>query len=258
MNQNCRGKTVFISGASSGIGLACAEVFAAGGAKLLLCARRTDLLRQQARELEEKYNAEVFAFELDVQDRRAIEKAWNSLDAKWQEVDVLVNNAGLAAGKDKFFEADIDDWEKMIDTNVKGLLYLSRLVAPGMISRGRGHIINIGSISGYEPYEGGSVYCGTKFMVRALSRAFKMDLQGTPVRVSSVDPGAVETDFSLVRFKGDADKAADVYDGMNPLTAADVADAVYYCATRPPHVNISQMLMLATDQASAYHVHRRK
>jgi len=253
------GKEVaLISGASSGFGAACARGFAVHGWRLVLCARRLDRLNALAEDLERRSGTESLCLELDVRRYEAVQAALAGLPQGFREIDLLINNAGLAAGKDKLFEADVADWEQMIDTNIKGLLYLTRLVVPGMIERGRGHVINIGSIAGYEPYSGGSVYCGTKFAERAISRALKMDLQGTPVRVSSVDPGMADTEFSQVRFKGDRTRADEVYRGMQPLSADDVADAVYYCASRPAHVNINQILLMPTAQAGATDVHRGK
>ena len=250
-------KIVLITGASSGIGKATAEIFAEGGAKLILVARRAEKLESIATDLKERFGTESLLIKLDLQDRAAVMDSLSSIPAEWSEVDILVNNAGLAAGTDKLFEADLDDFEAMIDTNLKGLLYVSRAIVPGMVSRDRGHIINLGSIAGYDPYPGGAVYCGTKFFVRALSRVLKMDLGGTQVRVSSIDPGAVETEFSLVRFKGNQENADSVYKGMTPLTGEDIADTIYYCATRPPHVNVSQLLVMSTDQSSTTQINRR-
>ncbi|PPS43466.1 SDR family oxidoreductase [Chroococcidiopsis sp. TS-821] len=246
---------VLITGASSGIGAACAKVFAQGKAKLILVARRLERLEELAQELKQ-YGTQVYCLQLDVCDRTSVESALRSLPEPWQGVDILINNAGLSRGLDKFYEADIQDWEEMIDTNIKGLLYISRLLAPKMVERGRGHIVNIGSIAGHQTYPGGNVYCATKAAVKALSEGMKMDLLGTPVRVTSVDPGMVETEFSQVRFHGDVERANKVYQGMTPLTAEDIAEIVYFCTTRPPHVNISELIVLATDQASATLVHR--
>jgi serine 3-dehydrogenase len=194
---------------------------------------------------------------LDVCDRARIESALAQLPIPWSEVDILINNAGLSRGLDKLYEASIQDWEEMIDTNIKGLLYMTRALVPGMVSRGRGHVINIGSIAGHQTYPGGSVYCATKAAVKAISEGLKQDLLGTPVRVSSVDPGMVETSFSEVRFHGDTERAKKVYQGLTPLTAEDVADVVFFCATRSPHVNISQVILMPTDQASATLVYRQ-
>lgn len=248
-------KIVLITGASSGIGAACAQAFAQGKAKLILVARRLERLEQIAQQL--KQNTQVYCLQLDVCDRSSVESALKSLPEAWHKVDILINNAGLSRGLDKFYEADIQDWEEMIDTNIKGLLYITRLLAPGMVERGQGHIVNIGSIAGHQAYPGGNVYCATKAAVKALSEGMKMDLLGTPVRVTSVDPGMVETEFSQVRFHGNVERANKVYQGITPLSAEDIAEIVFFCATRPLHVNISELIVLATDQSSATLVHRR-
>lgn len=249
-------KIVFITGASSGIGEATAEIFAEEGARILICARRTDRLESLKEKLK-KITTDVFSFELDVRNQKSVDKTLDSLPAEWKKIDILVNNAGLAAGRDKAQDASLDDWEQMIDTNIKGLLYVTKKIIPEMIKRQSGHVINIGSIAGHEPYAFGSVYCATKAAVRYFSRALKMDLTGTNVRVTSIDPGMVETEFSLVRFKGDQDKAKQVYQGMDPLKARDIAECILFAASRPPHVNISEMLILANDQASATIAHRK-
>ncbi|HEY9765044.1 MAG TPA: SDR family oxidoreductase [Chroococcales cyanobacterium] len=253
--ESLKGKLVFITGASSGIGAACARAFAQEGARLLLAARRLDRLESLAEEL--KGVCEVHCFSLDVSRRTEVEEKLAGLPPGWREIDVLVNNAGLSRGLDKLHEADIGDWEEMIDTNLKGLLYVSRAVIPGMVERGRGQVLNLGSIAGHEAYPGGSVYCATKHAVTALTKALRMDLLGTPIRVSSVDPGMVETEFSLVRFHGDEKKAAKVYEGLTPLTPEDVAEVLLFCATRPPHVNLSEVMVLPTAQASALLSHRK-
>jgi len=251
-----KNKIVFVTGASSGIGRSCVRGFASLGARILMSARRMDRLERLASEIKKDFSAEGHHLELDVRDRPAVERAVAGLPAEWQAIEVLVNNAGLSRGLDKLHEGQIEDWEEMIDTNVKGLLYVSRAVIPGMVKRGSGHVINIGSIAGHELYPGGNVYCATKFAVNALSRGLRLDLNGTPVRVSSVDPGMVETEFSFVRFHGDAERAGKVYQGIKPLTPDDIADAVVYCATRPPHVNISEMIVMPTAQASTMLAHR--
>ena len=256
--QTLAEKTIFITGASSGIGLACATAFAALDARLLLAARRVERLEPLAATLFAQFGVEVRTFQLDVRDQPAVENAIEQLPAEWKRIDVLVNNAGLSRGLDKLHEGNLSDWEEMIDTNVKGLLYVSRAVLPGMVVRGTGHVINIGSIAGHEVYPGGNVYSATKHAVDALTQGMRMDLLGTGVRVSTVDPGMVETEFSQVRFHGDAERAAKVYAGMTPLTADDVADAVVYCATRPPHVDVAQMILLPTAQASVTQVHRKQ
>jgi serine 3-dehydrogenase len=195
---------------------------------------------------------------LDVRDRSAVQSTIAYLPTPGSEIDILINNAGLSRGLDKLHQGDLQNWEEMIDTNVKGLLYLTRYVVPGMVERNRGHIINIGSIAGHQTYPGGNVYCGTKAAVKAISEGLKQDLLGTAVRVSSVDPGMVETEFSEVRFHGDTERAKQVYQGLQPLTGEDVADAVLYCATRSPHVNINEIILMPVDQASAILVNRRK
>ena len=250
---------VLITGASSGIGAACAHVFAGAGAKLILAARRYERLQQLADELTTNYgnSLEINLLQLDVRDRSAVESAISQLSPQWFDIDILVNNAGLSRGLDKLHEGNFQDWEEMIDTNVKGLLYLTRYVVPGMVKRDRGHVVNIGSIAGHQTYPGGNVYCGTKAAVRAISEGLKQDLLGTPVRVTSVDPGMVETEFSDVRFHGDGEKAKKVYQGLTPLTPEDIADVVFFCVTRPSHVNISELLLVPTDQASATLVNRR-
>lgn len=252
-----KNKIVFITGASSGIGAAAATLFAEQGAKLLLCARQLPALKALAQQLQSDYGVLVHTFQLDVSKRSAVKEALAALPKEWQAIDILLNNAGLAAGLDAVQEGNIDDWEAMIDTNVKGLLYVTRHLLPQMIARNAGHIINIGSVAGHYVYPKGAVYCATKYAVNALSNGLRMDLFGTKIRVSSIDPGAVETNFSLVRFKGDAKRAAAVYEGMEPLTPKDVADAVLYCATRPPHVNISEIIIMPTDQAAATMVARK-
>jgi serine 3-dehydrogenase len=250
-------KIVLITGASSGIGESTAKAFAALGARILMCARRAEKLETLARILNDTYGAVTRFFRLDVRDRAAVDKAIAGLPEEWRPIDILVNNAGLSRGLDKLHQGLVDDWEEMIDTNIKGLLYISRAVIPGMVERGRGHIINIGSIAGYEVYPGGNVYCATKFAVRALSKGLRLDLNGTPIRVSEVAPGMVETEFSLVRFHGDAGRAGKVYQGLKPLSPDDIADAVAWCAARPPHINISQVTVMPTAQASATLVHRK-
>ncbi len=251
------GKIVLITGASSGIGEACARAFAAQEARLILAARRADRLQALQNELFMRYGAAVHTVTLDVRDQPAVAAAVADLPAAWAEIEVLVNNAGLSRGLDKLHEGQLADWEEMIDTNLKGLLYVTRAVLPGMVERGRGHIINIGSIAGHQVYPGGNVYCATKFAVNGLTQALRVDTLGTGVRVSTVDPGMVETEFSVVRFHGDEARAAKTYVGVTPLTGADVAEAVAFCATRPPHVNISEVIIMPTDQATVAHVHRR-
>ena len=248
---------VLITGASSGIGLACAKAFAQAGAKIILSARRSERLETLAQELEKEFHTDIYILPMDVTQRSQVESQLSSLPGDWLKIDILINNAGLSRGLDKLYEGDIQDWEEMIDTNVKGLLYVTRSVVPGMVERGRGHVINIGSLAGHQTYPKGNVYCGTKVAVRAISEGLKQDLLGTPLRVTSVDPGLVETEFSKVRFRGDEDRAHGVYQGLTPLTPEDVADTVFYCATRPPHVNINEVLMMPTDQSGSTLVHRQ-
>jgi len=253
-----RDKIVFITGASSGIGASCARAFAAQGGKVLMAARRLERIQALADELQKEHGVAAYAFQLDVRDQPAVEKAIATLPPEWEAIEVLVNNAGLSRGIDKLHEGKLQDWEEMIDTNVKGLLYVSRAVIPGMVKRGVGHIINLGSIAGHEVYPGGNVYCATKFAVRALSQGLRMDLLGTPLRVSNVEPGMVETEFSLVRFRGDEARADKVYDGITPLTPDDIADAIVYCATRPPHVDVAEMTLMPVAQASVMLNYRSK
>ncbi|HYW05461.1 MAG TPA: SDR family oxidoreductase [Longimicrobium sp.] len=246
--------TVLITGASAGIGAACARAFASQGARLVLAARRMERLRELAAELG---GAQVHLVELDVRDSAAVAATLGALPAEWAEIDVLVNNAGLGRGMEKVHEGSTEGWDEMVDTNVKGLLYVTRAVTPSMVARGRGHVVNIGSVAGHEVYPGGAVYCGTKHAVGAITRGMRMDLLGTGVRVTTVDPGMVETEFSVVRFRGDEERAKKVYANMAPLAPADIADAVLWAATRPPHVNVDEIIIKPTDQASATLVHRR-
>lgn len=250
-------KIVFITGASSGIGKACAEAFAAEKANLILAARRFELLNKYAEKLVEKFGIKIKVIELDVRNFEAVKKSFNDLEDDWKNVDVLVNNAGLARGFDKIFEGSVTSWEEMIDTNVKGLLFVTRNVLPGMIDRNKGHVINIGSTAGHEVYPNGNVYCATKFAVNALTKGIRMDCLEHGIKVTTVDPGMVETEFSIVRFSGDKDRADKVYQGLQPLTAADIADAVVYCATRPAHVNINEMILTPLAQASSTQVVRK-
>lgn len=258
MMVSIQDRIVLITGASSGIGASCAKLFAQGGAKLILAARRLERLEDLADSLSKEFSSSVHLLQLDVRDRSQVESALQSLPGSWSNVDVLINNAGLSRGLDKLQEGSFSDWEEMIDTNIKGLLYVTRYILPGMIDRARGHVVNIGSIAGHQTYPGGNVYCGSKAAVRAISEGLKQDLLGTPVRVTSVDPGLVETEFSEVRFHGDTEQAKKVYQGLTPLTPHDIADVVFFCVTRPAHVNISQVLLVPTDQATPTMVHRRQ
>ncbi len=245
-----KNKVVFITGASSGIGAACAKSFAKAGAKLILCARRLELVNKLADSLNKEFHVEAYTFELDVRDSVQVQTVISQLPLKWKNIDILVNNAGLAVGLETIQDGSVDDWEQMIDTNIKGLLYVSQAVAKLMLTRQKGHIINIGSIAGHEVYAKGTVYCATKHAVDAITRGLRLDLAGNNIRVSTVDPGAVETNFSNIRFKGDETRAKQVYQGFTPLTPDDVADAVLYCAACPAHVNIAEMIILPTAQAS--------
>jgi 3-hydroxy acid dehydrogenase / malonic semialdehyde reductase len=251
-----KGKLVCITGASSGIGLACAREFAREGSRLLLSARRVDRVQALANQLKKEFGTESYVFKLDVMKFKEVEQAFSSLPAEWKTIDILVNNAGLSRGLDKLFEGKIQDWEEMIDTNIKGLLYVTRQVLPAMVARNSGHVINLGSIAGRQVYPGGNVYCASKSAANTLSPAMRMDLLGTNIRVSSIEPGLVETEFSKVRFHGDTERAANVYAGTRPLMPEDVAEVVIFCAMRPPHVDISEVTIMPTDQASVHHVHR--
>jgi NADP-dependent 3-hydroxy acid dehydrogenase YdfG len=252
VSVSLKGKTVLVTGASSGIGAATAMEFARQGARLLLCARRMEKLQAMEGALLDAGAADVYSFALDVRDREAVAAALAGLPAGWAEIDILVNNAGLSRGLTKLYEDEIENWEEMIDTNVKGLLYVTRAVVPGMVQRGHGHVFNLGSIAGYGAYPNGAVYCATKAAERVLSDGLRIDLNGTPVRVTSIDPGMVETDFSRVRFRGDVERAAKTYANIEPLQAEDIADAIVWAAGRPAHVCVQTILLTPTAQASAY------
>jgi serine 3-dehydrogenase len=255
--QQLKNQIVCITGASSGIGRSTARECAKQGAHLLLMARRVDRIEQLARTLTTEFGIRTLARGLDVMKNSAVEQTFGSLPPEWQTIDVLVNNAGLSRGLDKLHEGKIQDWEEMIDTNVKGLLYVTRAVLPSMVKRNSGHIINIGSIAGHQTYPNGNVYCASKFAVTAIGRSLKMDLLGTAIRVTSVDPGLVDTEFSRVRFRDDMERASKTYVGMTPLTPDDIAEIVLFCASRPSHVNIGELLVTPTDQATVTMVHRR-
>ena len=242
-------KIVFITGATSGIGLGCARKFAANGDKLILTGRNATRLSEISGELKAQ-GTEVVTLKFDVRDREAAQKALDSLPAEFSKIDVLVNNAGLALGLEPEYEGDFNDWDGMIDTNIKGLLTMTRLIVPGMIERNSGHIINIGSVAGDAAYAGGNVYCATKAAVKALSDGLRIDVASTAVRVTNLKPGLVETNFSNVRFHGDTDRAAKLYQGIKPLTGDDIADVAVYAANAPAHVQIAEVLILATHQAS--------
>ena len=250
-----KNKIVLITGASSGFGEACAKLFAKKGAKLILAARRRERLISLTKDLK-KYGAETMVLDMDVRNRRQVDKIIKSLPEKWKNIDILVNNAGLSRGLDKLHEGSIQDWEEMLDTNVKGLLYVSRAVIPLMVKRNLGHVVNIGSIAGHEVYPKGNVYCASKHAVDAITKGMRMDLNGTKIKVTTIDPGLAETEFSLVRFRGNAEKAKTVYNGLEPLTADDIADAVFYAVTRRSNYVVAEMILLPLCQASAQVVHR--
>lgn len=250
-------RIVLITGASAGIGEACAHTFAAAGARLILAARREERLQSVGDALEKEFGREICRLALDVRDSGVVAQVLENLPARWAAIDILINNAGLARGLDPVTRGDAREWDEMIDTNVKGLLYVTRAVLPGMVERGRGHVINISSTAGKDVYPGSAVYCSTKAAVDTISRGLRLDLVGTPVRVTNLEPGMVQTDFSDIRFRGDHDRAKEVYAGVEPLTAQDVADAVFFVASRPAHVNVDSLMMRPVAQASAAHVARR-
>jgi serine 3-dehydrogenase len=255
--NNFVNKNVFITGASSGIGKACAEIFSRQKANLILTARRVEKLNELAKKLTEETAVKVKCIGLDVRDKKRVHEVASSLDSDWKNIDILINNAGLARGFDKIYEGKTEDWEEMIDTNIKGLLYVTRQLLPLMVTREKGHIINIGSLAGHEVYPYGNVYAATKFAVNALSRSIRLDVIDKGIKVSSVDPGLVETDFSIVRFSGDEKRAKNVYSGIEPLTAEDIAEAVLFCADRPDHVNINEVILTPVAQASATLIYRK-
>lgn len=248
-------KIALITGATSGIGEACARRFAIGGYDLILTARRADKLQAIREELEAK-GAKVKTLVFDVRDAEAAEQALATLEPEWQKIDVLINNAGLALGLDKEYEGDPEDWNTMIDTNIKGLLTMTRLIVPGMVARNEGHVINMGSVAGDAAYANGNVYCATKAAVKTITDGLRIDLAQSAVRVTNLKPGLVETNFSNVRFHGDTERAENVYKGITPLTGADIADVAYYAASAPKHVQIAEILILATHQANGSVVHR--
>ena len=250
-------KIVCVTGATSGIGRATAEIFAANGYNLIITGRRKELLEQLGEELVNKYKIDLIALNFDVRNNEAVNKAFDSLPEGWRNIDILVNNAGLAAGLGPIQEGVIDDWERMIDTNVKGLLYVSRKVLPWLVERKKGHVFNIASIAGKETYLNGNVYCATKSAVDSLSKAMRMDMVPYGIKVTNVAPGAVETEFSIVRFKGDQQRADNVYKGYEPLTGQDIANTIYYVATLPDHVCINDLLITPKAQASASIFHKK-
>lgn len=251
-------KTILITGASSGIGTATAKLLATQGANLILVARREKKLQMLAEEIQKtNLQCQILPVVLDITHKTAVLEAFDHLSTNWQTIDVLINNAGLALSLDKFQDANIDDFETVIETNLNGLLYMTKAVLPKMLARNQGFIVNLGSIAGLLAYAGGNVYCATKAAVHSFSAALKHDLLGTDIRVSEILPGMVETEFSMVRYKGDEIKAKKTYEGLTPLTAEDIADAILYCISRPPHVNISEMVLYPTAQAGSQIVHRR-
>src|SRR5690606_6096430 len=250
-------KIVFITGATSGFGKACAEKFAAGGYDLILNGRREDRLQELCNQLEARYNVAGYLLPFDVRDEKAVFQSVNNLPDNWKNIDVLINNAGLALGRDYFEEADVEDWNTMVDTNIKGFMYVAKAVSKLMARRKQGHIINMGSVAAKQVYEKGNVYCATKFAVDALSQSMRIDLLRHGIKVTAIHPGAAETEFSLVRFKGDSSTADSVYTGIDPLSAADVAEVIYYCTTLPPHVCINDLVLTCTQQADAIYFHRK-
>ncbi len=256
--MNLKEKTVIITGASSGIGAACAETFAKNGANLILTARRIDKLNKLAECLRISYNVKIHTIEMDVRNYNDVKEKFENLPVEFKKIDILINNAGKALGIESIQDGILSNWEEMIDTNVKGLLYVSKVIIPILIKQNYGHIINIGSIAGHEVYQGGNVYCASKFAVNAISKAMGLDLVGNNIKVTSIDPGMVETEFSLVRFKGNAEKAKKVYDGLTPLTGYDIADIVLFAASRPDHVALREIIVTPTAQASATVVYRKK
>jgi NADP-dependent 3-hydroxy acid dehydrogenase YdfG len=254
--MSLKGKIVFITGASSGIGAATSLAFAAEGARLLLAARRVEKLAEVAAQALERGATAVHSIRLDVRNHRSVQNTIDELPPEWADIEILINNAGLSRGLDKLYMGMIDDWDEMIDTNVKGLLYVTRAVVPGMVVRGRGHVVNLGSTAGELTYPNGAVYCASKAAERAINDGLRQDVLGTPVRVTSVDPGMVETDFSLVRFHGDGERAGKVYKGITPLTPEDVADVIVWAVSRPAHVNIARVLLTPVQQANSLLFHR--
>ena len=254
---NLEDKIVFITGASSGIGQACAREFAKRKANLILAARRVDRLKKLSHELEKEYQIKVNYLEFDVRNFDEIQNKFDSLDSNWKNIDILVNNAGLAKGLEKIYEGKLSDWNEMIDTNLKGLLNVTRVISPTMVKRQNGHIINIGSTAGHEVYTYGNVYSATKFAVKSLTQSFRVDMLDKGIKVSSVDPGMVYTEFSKVRFSGDEQRAEQVYKGITPLSPDDVAEAVVFCATRPFNVNINEIIVTPIQQASSTQVYRK-
>ncbi len=249
--------TILITGATSGIGEASAKLFSSQGYRVIIAGRRNDRLKALARLLTKEYNSEVLPLCFDVCNRQAVDASIDSISPDWKQINILLNNAGLSQGLEPIHTCDIEDWERMIDTNMKGLLYVTRKIAPIMVARGSGHIINIGSIAGKEVYPNGNVYCATKFAVEALTQAMRKDLLEHGIKVTQVAPGAVKTEFSAVRFHGDLQRAEGVYKGFDPLKAEDIAEVIFFVATRPPNVNINDIIVMPTAQASTTQIFRR-
>ena len=250
-------KIALITGATSGIGKACAEKFASAKFNIIITGRRNERLIELKNQLEKEFGIEVLSLCFDVQDRQAVADACTNLPERWQKIDVLINNAGLALGRESFEDADMDDWETMLNSNVHGLLYVSKAVLPFMLAQKKGHIVNMGSVAGKEVYEKGNVYCASKFAVDAITKAMRIDLLKNNIKVTGIHPGAVETEFSKVRFKGDDKTAQAAYDGLTPLTAADIADTVFYCVNLPGHVCINELVITCTQQAGTYYFNKK-
>ncbi len=251
-------KIVLITGATAGIGRACAIKFASAKYDIIITGRRNERLMELKTDLEKDHGISVLPLCFDVQDKNAVFAAFNNLPQQWQKIEILINNAGLALGRDSFEDADMGDWETMLNTNVHGLLYVSKAVLPFMLTQKKGHIINMGSVAGKEVYEKGNVYCASKFAVDAISKSMRIDLLKNNIKVTAIHPGAVETEFSIVRFKGEESKAQAAYDGYVPLTAEDIADTIFYCATLPGHVCINDLVITCTQQAGTYYFHKKK
>ncbi len=254
--ESLNGKKVFITGVTSGIGKSCVYALAKEGADLLISARRKNLVDEIANDIKKKYNVNVYPFQLDVTKKKEVDDAVKSLPDVWKRIDILINNAGMGRGMNKLYEDNPDGWEEMIDTNIKGLLYVTNAIIHQMVERKDGHIINIGSIAGHEAYPRGAVYCASKHAVAAITKSLRADVMDKNIRISTIDPGLVQTGFSKVRFYGDEEKADSVYKGYTPLSPDDIADAIVYVATRPKHVNIAQMIVFPTAQASSTLVHK--
>ncbi|MGA9291083.1 MAG: SDR family NAD(P)-dependent oxidoreductase [Ignavibacteriaceae bacterium] len=254
--KSLKNKIVLITGASSGIGRACASAFAKEGTNLILAARRLERLNEIAETLIKENNIKVLTVEIDVRNYENVKNIFSNRPKEWKNIDILINNAGLARGFSTIYEGDVEHWEEMIDTNIKGLLYVTRQILPNMVERKLGHVINIGSTAGHEVYKNGNVYCATKYAVDALTQSIRLDVLGKNIKVSTVDPGMVRTEFGDVRFSGDKEKVEKVYEGLIPLSAEDVAEAVLFCTTRPSHVNINEVILTCNAQASSTQIYR--